>query len=170
MALQDRDILRSAALCAIYPLSAASCLAFDKSWRRFSYCVLEGSPTMSATLPLSLSLLLIPTIVGSLTINPAQIISARLTNTSQLQLPNASLPDLPISPTAPLPSHLSDLMLQCDPQKYGDDLRYSSCHDAYLQIPHLISVISFGPRTQGNWAVSLPFRAYSCEWQYHFTS
>lgn len=48
---------------------------------------------MFAALPLSLSLLLAPTIVVSLTINPAQILPVQH---PQLQLPNASLPTLPI--------------------------------------------------------------------------
>lgn len=158
---------RPLAMCSIAcHLSAFRCelpTRLDMSRRRSPYCVFEGSFTMFATLLLLLSLLLIPAIVVSLSINPAQIIPTRPSNASQLHLPNASLPAL-----VPLPSHLSDLMLQCDPEKYGHGLRYSSCHDAYLQIPHLIAVISFGPRTQGNWAVSLPFRAYSCKWQYHF--
>lgn len=120
---------------------------------------------MFAVLLCLLSLLLAPAIVVSLTINPVQSIPAQSPNKTPLQLPNGSLPALPISPTVRLPSNLSALLLQCDAPKYGHDLKYSSCHDAYSQIPHLIDLISFGPRTQGNWAVRLPFRVYSCEWR-----
>lgn len=120
---------------------------------------------MFAVLLCLLSLLHAPTIVVSLFIDPAQSIPAQLSNTSQSQLPDGSLPALPIAPIIRLPSNLSALLLQCDAPKYGHDLKYSSCHDAYSQIPHLIDLISFGPRTQGNWAVRLPFRVYSCEWR-----
>ena len=66
------------------------------------------------------------------------------------------------APLPPLPSGLSTPRLQCDAIKYGHDLSYDSCYNAYKQIPNQINSISFGPRTQGNWDIHLPYRVYSC--------
>ena len=66
------------------------------------------------------------------------------------------------TPLPPLPSGLFTPILQCDAVKYGHDLNYDSCDNAYRQIPNQIASISFGPRTQGNWDFHLPYRVYSC--------
>ncbi|CAD6590909.1 MAG: hypothetical protein ASARMPRED_005103 [Alectoria sarmentosa] len=70
---------------------------------------------------------------------------------------NASQADGPLASS----SILSHLIIECDANLYGQGLNYDSCHDAYDQIPHFVSEMTWGPRTQGRWSVNLPWRAYS---------
>lgn len=152
----------------LYPLRAACYLrvltrtASTSSWGH-GLCTAfgQGSPTMFVFPRLLIYLILVSTRIVSLSDHPAQVLSANVSSVPQLQMPNGSLPPLTL-PMAPPQSNLSALMLQCDAERYGDDLRYASCYEAYEQIPHLVGVLSFGPRTQGNWDVRLPYRVYSC--------
>ena len=98
--------------------------------------------------------------VTSLTWNAGQLLIVEPSATYSTSTPsaNVSLSDGGISS----PSNLSHLILQCDPQ-YGDNLSYRSCRDAYNQIPHVVPEMTWGPRTQGRWAINLPWRIYSCE-------
>lgn len=99
--------------------------------------------------------------VASLTLDPAQPLIPKppaTVNSSDLSA-SASLANVQLAPS----SNLSHLLLQCDPYQFGDDLSYTSCRDAYNQIPHLIAEMTWGPRTQGRWSVNLPWRVYSCE-------
>ncbi len=113
--------------------------------------------------PISLSvLLLLITGVASLRLDAVQLLtlqSAGSQNTSKLSA-NVSLAD---DGRLASSSNLSHLILQCDPSQNGFDLNYDSCHDAYDQIPHLVSEMTWGPRTQGRWAINLPWRVYSCK-------
>lgn len=75
--------------------------------------------------------------VASLTLNAAQPLVPKplaTLNPSNLSA-NASLPNGQLASS----SNLSHLIIQCDPDGYGSDLKYDSCHDAYEQIPHFIS-------------------------------
>lgn len=98
--------------------------------------------------------------VTSLTWNADQllVVEPSATFNTSTPLANVSLSDRGISHSA----NLSDMILQCDP-RYGDNLNYHSCRDAYEQIPHLVPEMTWGPRTQGRWAINLPWRSYSCE-------
>lgn len=99
--------------------------------------------------------------VASLTLNAAQLLvpnsSASLNST--ILSANTSLADGQLASY----SNISNLIIQCDPNQYGYELSYDSCHDAYDQIPHLISEMTWGPRTQGRWSVNLPWRIYSSD-------
>ncbi len=134
----------------------------------FRAAVLQGSWMMLPTL-IVFTLLCVSTAL-SLVPQPAQLLSGDLP--APLQLPNVSLPIISNTSSVPsslpsLSSDLSALMLQCDAEKYGNDLNYYSCSDAYDQIPHYLEVVSFGPRTQGKWTFHLPVRIYSSEWERH---
>ena len=118
------------------------------------------------TLPFLLSsllisiLLLLTTSVASLTLSAGQHLIPEppaTANSSDLSA-NASLANVQLASS----SNLSHMIIQCDPTQYGDDLNYDSCYDAYDQIPHLISEMTWGPRTQGRWTINLPWRVYSC--------
>jgi len=116
---------------------------------------------------LSQTLLLFVLPISSLTLNPPQPLDANNSTTSDFPLTpaNGSLPLLSPSPQHPTPpsSNLSKMLLQCDGGTYGQDLNADSCYEAYATMPHVISDITFGPRTQGSWIVNLPWRIYSCE-------
>ena len=112
--------------------------------------------------PVSSSVLLFYTArVASLTLNSPQLLTPKLPAplTSSNSSANASLADGPFASS----SILSHLIIECDANLYGQGLNYDSCHDAYDQIPHFVSEMTWGPRTQGRWSVNLPWRAYSCE-------
>ncbi|CAF9917148.1 MAG: hypothetical protein ALECFALPRED_011061 [Alectoria fallacina] len=97
--------------------------------------------------------------VASLSLNPPQLLTPKppATLTSPNSSANASLADGRFASS----SILSHLIIQCDASEYGHGLNYDSCHDAYDQIPHFVSEMTWGPRTQGRWTVNLPWRAYS---------
>ena len=92
----------------------------------------------------------------------SQIAPAISFNTSKT--PDVSTPSLSDISSASA-KDLADLMIQCDPAKYGDNLIYDSCFDAYRQIPRSVQLISFGSRVMGNWDVHFPLRFLSCKWK-----
>ena len=112
--------------------------------------------------PVSSSVLLFYTArVASLTLSPPQLLTPKppAPLSSSNSSANASQADGPLASS----SILSHLIIECDANLYGQGLNYDSCHDAYDQIPHFVSEMTWGPRTQGRWSVNLPWRAYSCE-------
>ena len=113
------------------------------------------------------TLLLFVLPISSSPLNPPQPLDPNNLTTCDfpLTLANGSLPLLSPTPQYPTPpsSDLSKMLLQCDGGTYGQDLNAESCYEAYANIPHVITDITFGPRTQGSWIVNLPWSIYSCE-------
>ena len=114
-----------------------------------------------------LNLLIKP--VSSLELISAQSLNINLSTALNVSTPNASFsptppPSLLSNPYSP---NLTTVTIQCDGATYGDDLNLNSCVDAFEQIPHYVNELTWGPRTQGQWNVNLPWRIYSCMYD-HF--
>ena len=122
--------------------------------------------SFSQYLPLSC---LLPTLVTSLALAPANDAGASLT------LTNPSSQNLPPVPVLTADNKNSSLLsagerhVKCESSLYGHP-SVASCQDAFDVAPHYTRwfitnpVLTFGRRGTGNWDFNLPNRYISCAW------